>query len=464
MTRLTFPPGFVFGAATSAFQIEGAPAADGRGESIWDRFCATPGAIADGTDGRVACDHYHRWPEDLALMRELGLQSYRFSISWPRVFPDGAGPVNARGLDFYDRLVDALLANGIEPFVTLYHWDLPQALEERGGWAWRGVVDRFVDLADAVAGRLGDRVTRWATHNEPWCVSHLGYEIGAQAPGRKDPAAALAVAHHVLLSHGRAVPVIRARAPGAQVGIVLNLVPAYPASPSAADAEATRAFDGFFNRWYLDPLFRARYPEDAVADRVRQGHLPGPVLPFVAEGDLEAISAPIDFLGVNYYNRGVIRSSAVPEAENLPRTLPLPRPEELTDMGWEDVPHALEDLLARLYREYRPRALVIAENGCAYADGPDAAGRVADARRVEFLRGHLAACARAAAAGVPLRAFYYWSLLDNFEWAHGYTKRFGLIHVDYATQQRTPKDSARFYREVIAARAVNEASSEEKRP
>jgi beta-glucosidase len=457
MSKRVFPEGFLWGVATSAFQIEGGHDEDGRGESIWDRLAATPGRIADGSDGRVACDHYHRWPEDLALLSQLGVGAYRFSVAWPRVMPHGRGAVNQRGLDFYDRLVDALLERSIQPMATLYHWDLPQPLQDRGGWASRDTAKAFVDYADAVSMRLGDRVRHWVTHNEPWCIATLGHEQGEHAPGHRDPPEALRAAHHVLLSHGWALPVLRRNAPAAEVGIVLNLVPPEPASPSEADREATRWFDGFFNRWYLDPIFRGAYPEDAVQDRVRRGHLPAGPLSFVEPGDLAAIARPIDFLGVNYYNRAVVRSEAVPEVENAPRTIPLPPAGELTDMGWEVHPAGLQAILRRLHQEYRAPRIYVTENGAAYADGPDAAGRIDDARRVAYLRGHLAACAAALEEGVPLAGYFYWSLLDNFEWAHGYTKRFGLVWVDYATQVRTPKASFEAYRDVIAANAVEEA-------
>lgn len=457
MSTREFPAGFLWGVATSAFQIEGATGEDGRGESIWDRLTATPGRIEDGSDARVACDHYHRWPEDLALMSQLGVGAYRFSIAWPRVLPQGTGAVNARGLDFYDRLVDALLERRIRPFATLYHWDLPQRLQERGGWGARDTAHAFVEYAEAVSMRLGDRVHDWVTHNEPWCIATLGHEQGEHAPGHRDPAEALRAAHHVLLSHGWAVPVLRRNSPDAEVGIVLNLVPGEPASPSEADREETRRFDGSFNRWFLDPLFRGRYPEDAVADRVRQGHLPPGPLPFVEHGDLAAISAPMDFLGVNYYTREVLRSDAVAEEANAPRTVPVVPRDQRTDMGWEVHPQGLQDLLARLRRDYPPVPLYITENGAAYADGPDASGRIDDPRRAAYLRGHLAACARAIADGVPLAGYFHWSLLDNFEWAHGYTKRFGLVWVDLATQARTPKASFAAYRDIISRNAVDAA-------
>jgi beta-glucosidase len=454
MPHRPFPPGFLWGVATSAFQIEGASTAEGRGESIWDRFAATPGAIEDGSDGTVACDHFRRWPEDVALMRGLGLNAYRFSIAWPRVQPLGRGAINAAGLDFYDRLVDGLLEAGLAPMATLYHWDLPQALQDRGGWGSRDTASAFVDYAAAVSMRLGDRVRQWVTHNEPWCIATLGHEQGAHAPGLRDPALALQAAHHVLLSHGWAVPVLRRNAPGAEVGIVLIASHVEPASPSEADRDAARWFDGFFNRWYLDPIFRGAYPADAIEDRVRRGQLPPGPLPFVQPGDLAAIQAPLDFLGLNYYSRAVLSGAAGPAGEPAPRTLAMAPAEALTDMGWEVWPQGLEDVLLRIHREYQPPRIYITENGAAYADGPNGDGRVHDRRRRAFLAGHLKALRRAIAAGVPVAGYYHWSLLDNFEWGHGYTKRFGLVHVDYATQHRTLKDSALYYRDVVAANAV----------
>ncbi|MBK9034459.1 MAG: beta-glucosidase [Myxococcales bacterium] len=450
MTALAFPPGFVWGAATSAFQIEGATTADGRGESIWDRFAATPGRIEDGRDGADACDHYHHWPEDVALMQRLGLGAYRFSIAWPRVVPAGRGPTNPAGLDFYDRLVDGLLAAGIAPCATLYHWDLPQALEDAGGWGARATVDAFADYADVVTRRLGDRVRRWMTINEPWCVAVLGHEQGAHAPGHRDPALGLRAAHHALLAHGRAVPIVRASVPGAEVGIVVNLVPATPATTAAADHDAARWFDGFFNRWFLDPLYGRGYPADAIADRVARGHLARADLPFVVDGDLAVIAARTDFLGVNYYNPTVVRADPADGHRVIEVATGAPR----TDMGWEVVPGGLHTLLMRIHRDYRPARIYVTENGAAYDDPIDAGGHIADARRVAYLRGHLIATARALADGAPVAGYFHWSLLDNFEWSYGYTKRFGLVHVDFTTQRRTPRASAHVYRSIVAANAV----------
>lgn len=460
MTDRVFPEGFLWGVATSAYQIEGATGEGGRGESIWDRFASIPGSISDGSDGSIACDHYHRWREDLALMGELDVQAYRFSIAWPRVMPHGRGAINAAGLDFYDALVDGLLEAGIRPFVTLHHWDLPQPLQDEGGWASRRTAEAFVAYAEAVSMRLGDRVRDWTTHNEPWCVATLGHEQGVHAPGRREPVEALRASHHLLLSHGWAVPVLRRNSPGARVGIVLNPVPAYPASPSDADRDAARRFDGAANRWYLDPIFRGAYPRDAVEDFAQAGILPGGAMPWVEEDDMRSIAAPLDYLGINYYSRAVLRSDRIPEADNAPRSVPEAPPAERTDMGWEVFPQGLHSMLLRLQREYRPSKIYITENGAAYTDEADATGRIADERRIEYLRGHLAAASRAIADGVPLAGYFTWSLIDNFEWAHGYARRFGLFDVDFATQRRRPKDSAHWYRQVVAANAVGDLAQQ----
>jgi beta-glucosidase len=443
--KITFPRGFIWGVATSAYQIEGAWNKDGKGESIWDRFSHTPGKIAHGDTGDVGCDHYHRWREDMALIKELGLHAYRFSISWPRLLTEGRGRVNPAGLDFYSRLVDALLEAAIEPFVTLYHWDLPQALQDQGGWPARATAEAFVEYADLAARKLGDRVKHWITFNEPYVSAMVGYLEGRHAPGHSDLNEALAAAHHLLLAHGWAVPFIRRNSPRTQVGITLNLSGQTPASPSAADRAAAWQQDGIKSRWFLDPLSARGYPADIVQ---HYGH----PMDFVQAGDLEAMAAPLDFLGVNYYTRGVVRSSVVAEAENAPRTV-FPNPER-TEMGWEVYPEGLYELLGRVHFDYRFPALYVTENGAAYPDqiGPD--GQVDDPSRVAFLREHLAAAARAIAAGVPLRGYFAWSLMDNFEWAHGYSKRFGLIYVDYPTQRRVLKTSAHWYRQVIAANAV----------
>jgi len=452
--RVTFPKGFVWGSATSSYQIEGAANEDGRGESIWDRYAKTRSNIKDGSSGDVACDHYHRWRGDVALLHELGHAAYRFSIAWPRVVPSGRGAVNDRGLDFYSRLVDGLLEKGITPYATLYHWDLPQVLEDQGGWPNRATAEAFVEYADVVTRRLGDRVKRWITHNEPWCSGMLAYERGIHAPGRKDWRAALAACHHLLLSHGMAVPVVRQNSPLSEVGITVNLSPSIPASTSPEDHAAARFHDGYMNRWFLDPVFRAAYPADMVAEYGRRGHLPNDGSSLIRAGDLRQIAAPTDFLGVNYYNRHVARSDAIPEEKNAPRKVFVAPKTEWTDIGWEVYAPGLFEVLMRVHLEYRPDKMIVTENGASYLDAPDANKRIADERRIAYLQSHLAAAARAIDAGAPLAGYFAWSLMDNFEWDHGYTQRFGLCWVDYETQERIPKDSALWLKRLIAEGAV----------
>jgi beta-glucosidase len=453
MVERRFPDGFLWGTATAAYQIEGAVNEDGRGPSIWDTFSHTPGKTFEGHTGDVACDHYHRWPEDVRLMQQLGTPAYRFSIAWPRIFPQGTGQVNERGLDFYDRLVDALLQAGITPFVTLYHWDLPQALQDRGGWASRETVEAFAAYADVVARRLGDRVKHWITHNEPWVVAFAGHFLGVHAPGIQDSATALQVSHHLLLSHGRAVPAIRAASPDAQVGITLNLSPVHPAADSEEDRLAAQRYDGFLNRWFLDPIFGRGYPQDML-------EVYGELAPTVEPGDLEAIAASLDFLGVNYYTPAFVRHDS--SDANLLKLAPL-SPEELqargyevTEMGWAVVPNGLYELLIRLQRDYAPSTIYITENGAAFEDRLED-GRVHDPKRIAFLRDHFGAAHRAVQDGVPLRGYFVWSLMDNFEWAHGYSKRFGVIYIDYDTLERIPKESYAWYAEVIRANGLVES-------
>jgi beta-glucosidase len=428
-----FPGDFVWGAATSAYQVEGAVAEDGRGESIWDRFCTRPGAIANGDTGAVACDSYHRYPEDVRLASELGLSAYRFSIAWPRVLPDGRGRVNAAGLDYYDRLVDALLATGVEPYPTLYHWDLPQPLEDEGGWPVRATAEAFAAYVEVVAGRLGDRVSHWLTQNEPWVIAWLGYGLGSHAPGRRSEADAVAAAHHVLLSHGLALEVLRREAPGSAVGLAVDLIPMHPLTDAAEDAAAARAADVARNRWILDPVLRGAYPAEGL-DRF------GSMLPATAAVDLRAIAAPIDFLGINYYRRHVVgaRAGVVDLAGR-----------EHTAMGWEVGPEFLHALLLELRDAYDLPPLHVTENGAAFHDRL-VDGRVDDPRRIAYLEGHLGAVARAIGDGVPVDGYFVWSLLDNFEWAEGYAQRFGLVHVDVESGARTPKASYAWYRDFIA--------------
>lgn len=445
--------GFLWGVATSAQQIEGGRSESGRGDSVWDHFASMPGTIEDGSNPFTACDHYHRWSEDVDHMAWLGLNAYRFSTGWSRIMPEGRGRPNEPGLDFYDALVDTLLAKGILPFITLNHWDMPQALDEDGGWGSRETVGAFLQYAEAVTKRLGDRVKHWTTHNEPWCIASLGHEEGCHAPGRRDPEEALRVAHHLLLSHGRALHVMRANSENSKVGIVLNLSPAWPVTDGDADRDAARNFDGLFNRWYLDPLFRGAYPEDAVNDRVRRGHLRDGELPFVRRGDMEAIATPMDFLGVNYYSRTGIKAG--PDGE--PVGVPMVPRDELTEMGWEIFPDGLEQTLRRVHEDYSPSEMYVTESGIALPDPRPVDGRIDDQRRIAFLRDHMAAAERAIAAGVPLRGYFVWSLMDNYEWQHGYTKRFGLFHVDFDTCERVPKESAHWYRSVLAAHSAGDA-------
>jgi beta-glucosidase len=453
-----FPEGFIWGAATSSHQIEGAVDEDGRGESIWDRFATVPGAIVDGSSGAVACDHYHRYPQDIELMRSLRLGAYRFSLAWPRILPNGrGGRIETRGLDFYDRLVDGLLRAGITPYATLYHWDLPQALQDLGGWTARETAKAFLEYTDVVTRRLGDRVKHWITHNEPWCISVLGYAEGQHAPGHKSWLEALQASHHLNLAHGSALPIIRGNARGAEVGITLNLLPIEAASPSDADREASVQLDGSFNRWFLDPLFGRGYPADVIAFHQASGTLPEGPLPFVEPGDLAIIAGEIDFLGVNYYSRAVVRSARIPEAENLPREVVVS--DDKTDMDWEVHPEGLLDLLRRIHRDYAVRRMYITENGAAYGTSPSPDGKVHDDKRRAYLHGHLDAARRACEEGIPLGGYFLWSFLDNWEWAHGYAKRFGIVWVDYSTQARVLKESAIWYSEVIRLHGLPEEES-----
>ncbi|GAA4726955.1 GH1 family beta-glucosidase [Phytohabitans rumicis] len=455
MVGLQFPDDFVWGAATAAYQIEGAARDDGRGPSIWDTFSRTPGKVYAGHTGDVACDHYHRYAGDVGLMADLGLQAYRFSIAWPRIQPDGTGPVNPRGLDFYDRLVDELIGRGIDPIITLYHWDLPQALEDRGGWAHRDTAAWFAEYASAVHLRLGDRVRTWTTLNEPWCSAYLGYAAGVHAPGRQDAAVAFTAVHHLLLGHGLATRALRA-AGASKIGITLNPAAVLPADPqSEADAAAVRVVDGIANRIFFDPILAGGYPADVLEHMRRFTDLA-----FIQDGDEKRIAAPIDVLGVNYYSPTYVAGRpgaggggpAHPGTEDI---LFLPPAGPLTEMGWQIEPAGLTALLERIARDYPGTPLLITENGAAFADkaGPD--GQVTDADRIAYIDGHLRAVHTAIARGVDVRGYLVWSLMDNFEWAEGYRKRFGIIHVDYQTQRRTPKDSAHWYREVIARNGLD---------
>ncbi|MGW8982979.1 GH1 family beta-glucosidase [Streptomyces parvus] len=448
MSDLTaLPADFTWGVATAAYQIEGAVAEDGRSPSIWDTFSHTPGKVDGGDTGDTACDHYHRVPEDIGLIKRLGADAYRFSVAWPRVVPGGDGPVNKAGLDFYDRLVDGLLEAGVAPFATLYHWDLPQALQDRGGWTVRETSEHFAAYASHVVERLGDRVKDWATLNEPLCSAWIGHLEGRMAPGLTDLTAAVRASYHLHLGHGLAVQAIRAASSDARVGIVNNLSPIEPASASEADLAAARRADGHINRWWLDPILGRGYPQDMVEEY-------GVELP-LQPGDLETIAAPLDWLGLNYYFRQIV--TADPDG-TAPRAKQVSVPgARLTHMDWEVHAEGLEQLLLRLTEEYGVGRIYVTENGSAYEDVVAADGSVHDPERVRYLEEHLTACARAVAGGAPLAGYFAWSLMDNFEWAYGYDKRFGLVHVDYATQRRTVKSSGLRYAELIREHAARRA-------
>jgi len=444
---IVVPRGFLWGTATAAYQIEGAAREDGRGESIWDRFAATPGKVRAGDTGEVACDFYHRYRKDIELMRELGVDAFRFSVAWPRVVPEGRGRIEPRGLDFYDRLVESLLEAGIRPFPTLYHWDLPQALEDAGGWTSRSTAEAFVEYAEAVVARLGDRVRDWTTHNEPFCSAWLGYAEGRHAPGRRSVADGLAAVHHVLLSHGLAVEAIRREAREARVGIVLDCVPVHAAGDGLADRDAARYVDALRNRLYFEPVFHGAYPDEVLAELA-------PARPPLRPGDLEAIAAPIDFLGVNNYSRRIVRAGESGEPVDVRASSGAP-----TATGWEVYPQGLYEVLTRIQRDYAPPVVYVTENGAAYSDVRTHDGRVHDPERIAYLDGYIRATARAAAEGVPVRGYFVWSLLDNFEWAEGYAKRFGLVYVDYPTLERVPKDSFAWYGETIAQARLPEMAA-----
>ena len=431
-----FPANFVWGVATSSFQIEGAAHEAGKGESIWDRFCQQPGAIADASNGDVACDHFHRLDEDLDLIASLGVNAYRFSIAWPRVQALGHGEFNPRGLDFYERLVDGLKQRGIQAWATLNHWDLPQGLQDRGGWNDRDTVHRFVDYARHVQARIGDRIDGLTTHNEPWVVAMLGHDKGIFAPGLKSRKIAAQVSHHLLLSHGLALQALRADGAKSQLGIVLNLASCVPATAMPDDIAAAKLADSRGRRWYADPLFKGAYPDDVLAEL-------GADAPVVEAGDMAHIAQPMDYLGVNYYTRTVVSASGE-EWNAKGRGLPV------SDMDWEIYPQGLTDLLVLLKQDYANLPPVyVTENGGAFKDDGVVLGRVQDDDRIDYLRTHIAAVAEAMRQGVPMAGYMVWSLLDNFEWASGYLKRFGIVHVDYGTQARTPKASAEWYRDFL---------------
>jgi beta-glucosidase len=458
MRRSDLPADFVVGSATASYQVEGATREDGRGESIWDAFARVPGAIADGSTGDLADDHYHRYPEDVALMADLGLDAYRFSIAWPRIQPDGTGTVNRAGIDFYRRLAESLHEHGITPWATLYHWDLPQALEDRGGWLQRDTALRFADYAEKVSEALGDLVSDWITLNEPWCSAFLGYASGHHAPGRALGSRSAHAAHHLLVGHGHALEALRATVPSARVGTTLNLYSVAPASGSEADADAARRIDGLSNRLFLDPVLTGSYPADVLDDLGETEWF----AENATDDDLRRISAPIDFLGINYYSRHTVASGSSPAAGEPASAYPgsehvrfVRTGAPVTQMGWEIHPDGMVDVLRQANALAPGLPLYITENGAAYPDRVDAEGRIDDPERAEYLQAHFEAARDAIAEGLPLGGYFIWSLMDNWEWAWGYSRRFGIVHVDYETQKRTPKRSAEwvagFLRESVPA-------------
>lgn len=453
---IRFPADFAWGTATASYQIEGATDVDGRGPSIWDTFSRTPGTILGGDNGDMACDHYHRYREDVALMRELGVGTYRFSLAWPRLQADGRGDLNPAGVGFYDRLLDELLAAGIRPWITLYHWDLPQALEDAGGWPERDTALRFAEYATAAHARFADRVSDWTTLNEPWCSAFLGYASGHHAPGRHEPASSVRAAHHLLLGHGLAVQAMRSDRPEHRYGITLNLYPTSAATDDPPDVDAARRVDGICNRLFLDAILRGHYPADVLADLAPvagQDH--------IRDGDDTQIGLPLDVLGVNYYSRHVVQVRG-PDSTSEPswawvgaadvETVSTGRP--TTQMGWEIAADGLSEILQRVWREYDAPALYITENGAAFDDVVAEDGAVHDRRRVDYLDSHFRAAHDAIAAGVDLRGYFVWTLMDNFEWAWGYARRFGIVRVDYPSQRRTIKDSGRWFADVARKNAL----------
>jgi beta-glucosidase len=473
VSQRIFPPEFLWGSATAAYQIEGAWNEDGRGPSIWDTYSHTPGKVANGDTGDVADDHYHRWRSDLTLMTDIGLQAYRFSVSWPRIIPGGSGPVNAKGIDFYKQLADTLLEAGITPVVTLYHWDLPDELEQAGGWPARDTAYRFAEYAGALARGLGDRIDTWTTLNEPWCSAYLGYAAGVHAPGRTEPAAALAAVHHLNLGHGLAARAIRAElGQQAKISVTHNLHVARPADPdSAADLDAVRRIDAVGNRAFLGPQLDGEYPADLLADTADITDWS-----FVKDGDTELIKVPLSVLGVNYYKPDVVRhydgtgDRQVADGHGDGAKSPwvgaddvefIEQPGPYTEMGWPVDATGLTELLLSLAGKYPDLPLIVTENGVAYPDQVSEDGQVHDQDRIEYLRGHIDAVGAALDAGADVRGYFVWSLMDNFEWARGYGMRFGIIRVDYDTLERTPKDSAKFYGELIRSRRLDVADLEE---
>ena len=434
---------FVWGVATSSFQIEGAAHEDGRGPSIWDTFCRVPGKVANGDTGEIACDHYHRYNEDLDLMKWMGVDAYRFSVAWSRVIPNGVGPINQAGLDFYDRLIDGALERGIQPWITMYHWDLPQALQDRGGWNNREVVKWFEEYANVLTNEFGDRVKHWMTLNEPLCSAWIGHLYGDMAPGITDLQTALNASHHLLMSHGIASQVTRTNVKDSKVGIVINVTPAVPATDSDDDRRASKLADGFDNRWFLNPVFGHPYPADVIEVLDKS--------PQIETGDMSLINQPMDFLGVNFYFRQTIASN--PQGSPLPIKNIRRENVKRTAMDWEVHAPAFEEILTRIHRDYKPKEIYITENGSAW-DDEITSGEINDEERISYIQSHLDAMFAAQKQGAPIRGYFAWSFMDNFEWAYGYDKRFGLVYVDYKTQKRTPKKSALYYRELLLNRTT----------
>lgn len=441
-----FPKSFIWGAATASYQIEGGAYDEGRGESIWDRFARQPGKVYKQQNGEVACDHFHRYPEDVQLMADLGIQSYRFSFAWPRLFPE-EGKFNLDGLEFYKRLLDELEAKGITPVATIYHWDLPTWIQDKGGWTNRETVDHFVQYAKVLLEAFGGRIKSWITHNEPWCAAFLGYGFGVHAPGHTDWNEALIASHHLLLSHGKTVEFYRSMGVDGEIGITLNLTPALPATNKLEDVAAAERSDGFSNRWFIDPVFKGRYPEDMAAlFEKRFGSFY-----FIKDGDLETIATPIDFLGVNYYSHNIVEAN---DDDDVLGSKVIGETENVTEMGWGIHPDSLYRLLTRIKRDYTDLPLYITENGAAFPDQL-VDGKIDDTDRINYLHDHFAAVHRFIEEGGNLQGFYVWSLLDNYEWAFGYSKRFGIIYVDYETLERIPKESYKWYQKVIETNQID---------
>lgn len=444
--KVEFPKKFTWGASTASYQIEGAWQEDGKGPSIWDTFSHQPGKIAFNHNGDTAADHYHLWQEDIQLMKEIGLPAYRFSFSWSRILPEGIKTINKSGLDFYDRLVDALLENNIQPFPTIYHWDLPQALQDKGGWSNREIVDWFTDYTVLLFEKFGDRINHWTTLNEPWVTAFLGNYSGKHAPGFRDLKKALAVTHHLLLSHGRALKEIKSMSKRpTEVGIVLNLGPVSPVSNTREDKQAAIRYDCYLNRIFLDPLFLGKYPADMV-------DLFAGIFPEINPGDLDEISQRVDFLGINYYMRNLVCNQ--PDLPYLQSSLVNPHGESYSEM-WEIYPQGIHDLLSRVWQDYKPAKIYITENGTAVTDGVDADNRVRDPRRIQYIQDHLKEINQAISDGIPIAGYFVWSLLDNFEWAEGYSRRFGIVYVNYESQKRIIKDSGRWFARVIKENGFN---------